>query len=222
MNKNNNLIISYLSLREAIGVMGFSLPFILWLGGWWSEKAVQPTISHYYHSNMHDVFVGYLFAISVFLMAYRGYETIDMWCGKVAGLAGIGVALFPNLKESADCASVATTPISQVTVLIGKLHYLSATVFFLTLAFFCLFLFTKSSSPDQITPMKARRNWVYRGCGVIILLCMVGIGLYALLNKDICHSPSLFPPVFVLESIAVMAFGFSWFVKGEGILVDQK
>jgi hypothetical protein len=29
-------------------------------------------------------------------------------------------------------------------------------------------------------------------------------------------------PVFWLESIAVFAFGVSWFVKGEGILEDEK
>ena len=218
MNRDNNLIISYLSLREAIGFMGLSLPIVLWIGGLITQGNVQPSISHYYHTSMQDILVGYLFAISVFLMAYRGYESVDLWCGKVAGLSGIGVALFPTIKGLEKCTGEA---VSEQAALISKVHLGSALLFFMTLAVFCFCLFTRSKQGEAPTPMKIWRNRVYRTCGTVILVSIIMITVVTLSNGSSCPSPTLLPAIFSLETLAIMAFGFSWVVKGEAILVDR-
>jgi len=104
---NPQLIISYLNLRRVIGVLGLSLPLVLWVGGFLFDQATQVSISHYYYSSMRDVFVGWLTAISVFLLAYRGYESIDYWCGKLAGLSGLAVAFFPTVAGYDICLMLA-------------------------------------------------------------------------------------------------------------------
>jgi len=70
--------------------------------------------------------------------------------------------------------------------------------------------------------MKVRRNLIYRTCGVVILVCIVLVGLQALLTEPNCTIPSALPKVFTLEAIAVWAFGLSWLIKGEAILADQR
>jgi len=73
------LLISYLSLREAVGILGFSLPIVLVLGNLliFHSKAIEDSISNYYYTGMRGVFVGTLWAIGVFLVSYRGYERRD-------------------------------------------------------------------------------------------------------------------------------------------------
>jgi len=80
-----------------------------------------------------------------------------------------------------------------------------------------LFLFTKSG--DRITPRKRTRNGIYKVCGAIMLACIALIGLYYWWLDDTLLSA--LKPVFWLESIALWAFGISWFVKGETLLRDH-
>jgi len=63
---------------------------------------------------------------------------------------------------------------------------------------------------------------VYRICGFAILLALVLIALFFILPADFTATLAPLDPVFWLESAAVVAFGVSWFVKGEGILKDKK
>ena len=97
--------------------------------------------------------------------------------------------------------------------------------FFLTLAYFSLFLFTKSDR--EMTRKKRQRNIVYRACGYVILLAIAlivlgGLILYLELLPDATvRMVKSLDPLFWLESIAIVAFGVSWFVKGEAILKDE-
>ena len=53
---------SYLEFRRAIGILGMALPFILLIGGFiFGNNSLQYSLSHYYHTNMRDFFVGLLF-----------------------------------------------------------------------------------------------------------------------------------------------------------------
>ena len=82
-------IIDVMLLRQAIGVLGVALPFLLWFGGLAARVALQPSISRYYHTQMHDVFVGVLCAIGLGLFAYRGYlhPKKKWWENRVANVA---------------------------------------------------------------------------------------------------------------------------------------
>src|SRR6266699_115645 len=69
-------IISYQTLRRAVGFIGVGLPFVLALGDIliFHGDGVRRSVSSYYHTPMRGVLVGALWAIGVFLFAYKGYD----------------------------------------------------------------------------------------------------------------------------------------------------
>ena len=87
-------VISYLTLRKAIGLIGILLPVVL-AGVYMllaSKIIFQASISAYYYTSMRNVLVGALCAIGVFLFAYRGYGWQDNLCTNAAGAFAVGVA----------------------------------------------------------------------------------------------------------------------------------
>jgi len=199
------LVVSYLTLRKAVGSLGIAFPVILAVGCWASGGCVglESSMSQYYGTDMRDIFVGVLFSIGLFLFAYRGYSRQDEIAGKLASGFAVGVALFPI-----------TSPVPAIR----DTHYACAASFFLTLSYFSLVLFTKT---DQARPAhrKRMRNTVYRVCGIAILVCM---GLIAVFESVGRATPlAEVRPVFWLESLTLWAFGISWITKGEAILRDR-
>ncbi|WP_138380430.1 DUF998 domain-containing protein [Luteithermobacter gelatinilyticus] len=214
--KSRSLVISYLTLRKAIGVLGLSLPFVLVLGALiLFATPLQGSISDYYYTGMRDVFVGIMCAIGVFLFSYRGYERKDDLAGDLAGLFAIGIALFPTKPSPADLVTAQQQVISQI-------HTLFTALFFLTLAYFCLRLFIKTTPDMPPTPEKLMRNRIYRICGYTILASILLIALYLFVLNGEKKPFTALKPVFWFETLAVLAFGLSWLVKGEAILKDQK
>ena len=196
---------SYLALRRAVGVIGICLPFVLMLSVYIIFKGpfIHESISHYYYTKMGDVFVGAICAVALFLFFYSGYDKWDNWAGNIAGFSALGVALVPTTEKG-------------VTTTAGMIHFAFAAVFFLTLAAFSLFLFTKKA-PDP-TPQKLKRNKIYIACGLIMLACLAAIIVYFNFFQDE-NNPTSF--VFWAETIALVAFGFSWLTKGETIYPDE-
>ena len=210
---NNRLVVSYLMLRKAIGCLGMGLPVVLAIGGGLIfQTGLQETISDYYYTGMGDVFVGTLFAMGVFLFSYKGYGKQDNRVANIAAVCVIGTALFPTTPSDP----------TTLTAAIGKIHVAFATSYFAALAYFSLFLFTKSDPNKPPTPQKILRNRIYRVCGYLIVWALVAIALLAVLPDSWTAVLSGLDPIFWLESVAVIAFGVSWFVKGEGILEDEK
>ena len=215
LKSNNDLVISYLTLRKTLGILGISLPFVLALGNWIIfGNGLEGSISSYYHTGMGDVFVGILFAIGLFLFSYKGYERSDDLAGDLACLFAIGVALFPTTPENSA---------SDLALKIGIVHFAFTALFFLTLAYFALFQFTKSHPDREPEPTirKRQRNILYRACGIAIVLCIVLIIIVSVLPDPIATPIREYNPVFWLEAVAVIAFGTSWLVKGEAILKDE-
>ncbi len=169
-------------------------------------------MSAYYYTRMGDVFVGSLFAIAVFLMTYQGWDWRDNLAGDIAGISAIGVALFPVAPELEN--------LTTTQMVCDLLHAMFAALFFFALAYFCLVLFKKFSPDQPPTAAKIKRNKVYSVCGYAIVICVVLIGIqYGLMHLG-WQAELKF--VFWLEALAIVAFGVSWFVKGEGILQDTR
>lgn len=202
LGADQNLVISYLSLRRLIGVLGMALPIVVMLWGWTicGCTRVLPSISDYYSLRTRDAFVGILCAIACFLFTYRGLDD-DGRYGNLAALFAVVVAFFPN----------SGTPLERTA------HFSAAVGLLLVLAYFSLKIFTKSGGHP--TPQKLVRNRVYTVCGGLILGCVVLIGLYKSVLAD-THL-SVYHPVFWLETLALWAFGFSWLVKGETLWRDK-
>ena len=205
-DKYIRLTYSYLALRKAVGWIGILLPFALMIGNFYFEgKTVRKSISHYYHSNVGDLFVGSLCALALFMFFYCGYDRKDNWAGHLAGLSALGVAFFPTTESG---------PREPV----GYAHLVFAAILFITLTIFSLFLFTKTHEDREPTPRKLIRNKIYIVCGLIMAGCLVSIVVYFLII-GMKESDSSF--VYWAETVALIAFGVSWLTKGETLFPDQ-
>lgn len=204
-------IISYLTLRKAVGYIGVALPLVLAVGSIviFHNHGLRKSVSDYYYTGMRDVLVGSLSAIGVFFLAYKGYDLADTWISNLAGFFAIGVALLPTAPDHPSSAHR----------IIGYIHLTFAGLLFLTLAVISWFLFTKTARGVQRTRHKKMRDKVYRVCAGVIMICLI---LAIIVHVHAIVGPSILrlKPLFWLESIAVVAFGVSWLVKGQAILKD--
>ncbi|NVJ97000.1 MAG: hypothetical protein HWE25_02545 [Alphaproteobacteria bacterium] len=224
-NGSSGLIIHYMTMRKAIGWLGLLYPFIMVIGSFvMGETGMRMSISQYYHSPMGDFFVGILFAQAMFLFAYQGYNydadnpghkffirLSDNAAGNIAAIAAVGTAIFPTIECNVTGGCGTNTS--------AYLHWIFSASFFLILSYICLCLFVQTGDIEP-TIQKKKRNRVYKTCGYLMLLAMAGAVVKGLLPADIEAVVDEYNPIFWLETIAVLSFGFSWFVKGEAIFAD--
>jgi hypothetical protein len=211
LESENKLVMEYLILRKAIGVMAFAIPAVIPLGAAiFFDNPLQGSISSYYYTGMRDVLVGVLWAIGFFLLAYKGFEPQDDITGDIACVSAIGIAIFPTDKTGSEAFSW-----------VAVLHYVFAAIFFISLIYFSLVLFTKTAPKRKPTPRKLQRNRVYRICGYTMIACLVLIAIYIPIPAEAKSALERFKPVFWLEAVMIWAFGISWLTKGEAILKDE-
>jgi len=209
-------------MRRAVGLIALSLPVVLAGGNillalLGPEHArphplLERSISDYYYSPMRNYLVGCLCAIAAFLACSRGYDQDDEIMGYLASIFTFGVALFPSVNPR-------SMTYTRAQVQIGFIHTGFAALMFLALAYFCIFLFRRSSPEKPFTRRKRHRNRIYGACGLTIIVCMVAmvsLTLGAMIRE---HRPS--PLLFWCEFTALAAFGVAWLIKGEGILKDK-
>lgn len=205
-------------MRRLIGVLGISLPFILVIGGFLQEDpCVQGSISGYYYTNMRDFFIGSLCVVAIFLMSYRGYERIDDIIGNLSGVFALGMIIFPTAMFSGEVVKVGMFLIDDN--ISEYIHLIFGALFFLSLSFNSIFLFTRRH-PGVMGKSKKRRNIVYRCCGIVMILVIVCIIVYMIYFRNTYIAK--INPVLILESIALMAFGISWLIKGNTLFKDEK
>ncbi|HRI78341.1 MAG TPA: hypothetical protein PLR06_02300 [Cyclobacteriaceae bacterium] len=214
----NSILIHYKTLRRWVGWLGILLPFVLWIGGKLIGDCsiLQPSISHYYYTNMREVFVGVLCAVSLFLFTYKGPSRLDGILTNIAAFFSLGVALFPtDILESSACQH-------EVTSFIGVryhavIHLTCASLFFIILALMSLFLFTRTSpDPSRLTKNKLKRNVIYRICGVVMIVALIAILIYFLSGGRKENQV-----VFFMEAAMLVFFGISWLTKGEALFPDK-
>lgn len=213
---------TFIIQRRALGILGMLLPFLVYLGNLFAGKSsLLVSISDYYFTNSRDVFVGVLIAYGVFLISYKGYDKTDDTVCNIAGSCALGIALFPALGASSSADYYFMFVNTSITPL---LHYLCAASFFGLLSYISIVLFRKSGG--SMTPMKRSRNRWYLGCGILIAVSIGAMLILVIIEKLLSHfdisgyyayeeflkSTRI---VFILESIALLAFGTSWLLKGE-------
>lgn len=209
-----SLVCSYLTLRKALGVLGIAFPFILSLGAVILFKTgLQNSLSDYYHTGMRDVYAATLCVFGFFLLSYKGYQRIDNIIGNLACVFAVGAGLFPTTPPEGGASSGFQ--------LIGYAHVAFSGLFFLTLIYFSLFLFTKTDPNKTPTKRKLQRNKIYRICGYTMLISIFLLALYYFIPGARASSLKTLKPIYWFETITVLAFGFSWFTKGEAILKDE-
>ena len=218
----NPAVLSYYSMRRAVGLIALTLPLALAAGSILAaflgpgharpHPLLQRSISDYYYSPMRDYYVGALCAIGAFLACSRGYDLLDEVTGYLAGFFAFGVAFFPSFDPRG-------THFTRLDIEFGYMHTLFAGLLFLMLGYICLFLFRKSSPEKPVTRRKRHRNRIYGVCGLTMVICMVAMVSLTLRGIIERRHPSHW--LFWLETINLAAFGVAWLTKGEGILRDK-
>ncbi|MFP9112429.1 hypothetical protein ACLI1A_00700 [Flavobacterium sp. RHBU_3] len=239
-------VISYHKIRRAIGFIGICLPFVLWTGNallnyiqfaqgtrwikyngnYVPATSLKPSISHFYYTTMGEVFTGALCAVALFLFCYKGYERRpqdkvkwipgDNFMANAAGIFALGVVLCPTSGDVGFTDNFRAFVSTEIT---GYIHYSFAALFFLTLALMSMFNFRRTADPNDFGEMKSHP--LYLWCGIIMISCMLvlgGIFVYGKKHPEFLVWTDKYSVTYWLETVMLLAFGFSWLAKGE---VDQ-
>ena len=176
------------AIKFLIGAIAVSLPLIEFAltegsitsisASFWFEPGFWP----------RNIFVGFLFAIAAFLLAYNGTTETEMWLGKAASLAAAGIAMFP-------CAC--GDPSRQI---IPRVHLICAGVLFLVLTCFCYIFLQRARQKRH--PRAYARATIYALCGMGMI---VSIGLFVASAAG--GDEAL---VFWGETVGLVSFGISW------------
>lgn len=187
--------INTVRLRVMIGLLGMLLPILdaILYGGF------PPSISAtYYVAQCITPFMIILGAASLLLISYRGYNRFDDVILTLAGIAGLGICLFPCWVAGPALVGTFLIPIEISNII----HMVCAIVFFLLLAYNSFFLFTKGNG--EPTRNKKIRNIIYRICG---------IGMLA--SFAILLLPYFYCQIWLVEAVALFFFGISFLTKAD-------
>jgi hypothetical protein len=187
---------SYLYLSLGMGLLAFLMPVALVLAGGYEGNF---SISFFYHVNdtSRNILVGCLWATGVFLFLFQGLSRLENWILNIAGLAAIGIAMFP--MDDRQCA-----PGSRFS-----LHAASAILFFACLALVAVGL-SKTRIRYVIYPEKRRRfARAYDAAGLAMIAMPAAVaGLYFLGGRR-CETHW----IFWVEVLGIWAFAAYWFMK---------
>jgi hypothetical protein len=183
--------IDHRTMKLIVGLIALSLAN---LTSFFANTKITSISASYYEGGWSQaIFIGFLFAIATFLLAYNGYNLIQMVLSKIAAVAAACVALFP-----CDC--------DGHPVRVEHVHGASAAVLFIILAVFCYIFFRRAVSKGS-GPAKTRAL-IYVVCGVIIVAVVLLLGGDYLSHGGLSSSmPRL---TFYGEKIALLAFAVSW------------
>ncbi len=236
---NNSLVISYLTMRKAIGWLGMVLPFALLIGNYainqldilnnnffidtacqrsyHADSSFKSSISHYYYSTVGELFTGVLSAVALFLFCYKGHALrvgekglSDNAMANLAGLFALGVVVFPTASEMCIKDSMRSFLSSSNT---GYIHFGMATLFFVSLAIMSIVNFRRT----EIVGIQGtnKEDNLYLVCGIGMLACLALIAIYSFWLQNKIEWLNGIHPVFCLEAIALIFFGLSWLTKGK-------
>ena len=235
---NSSLIVSYYTLRKAIGWLGMLLPFILIAGNYLinelnilnnsffvKTKCFDPylahgsfkfSISHFYYSTVGELFTGTLSAVALFMFCYKGHPLrprekglSDNALTNFTALFALGVVVFPTGSAYCITDNLRTFVSSNNT---GYIHFTMATLFFVSLSVMCIVNFRRTE--DRVSFGKYKEHNTFLVCGIVMLTCIVLIAVYSLFFENKFSWLDNLRPVFCLEAIALIFFGISWLKKG--------
>ena len=183
--------INHHTIKLIIGVIAISLATLTSL---FSETPLQ-SISASYHEDgwSRNIFVGFLFAIFAFLLAYNGKSPVELALSKVAAIAAIGVAMFP-----CKCGNHLE--------IFPYVHGFSAAVMFVVLAIFCYIFFLRARNKRGLEA--TLRAFIYTFCGITIVTSVLII-LFDHLSGGVISS-KIVRLTFYGEAAGLIAFGIAW------------
>jgi hypothetical protein len=216
------------ALQQTVGWIAFAMPLFVRAvaflhDGIWTTNS----ISAYYYTSLRDVFVGALVVGGAVLAFFPSPHKLDRWLSRIAGVAAVGIALFPmSIEEGVIDWVGATTPAARKAYVQalehgphGPLHYHYAfVVVFFAIVFYLVTFRFKANTPADPTERKRKRNKVYAVCGYLMAAAFLWMAvLWFQARNDQNKMGSIFYP----ETLAVMAFAAAWLVKGQVVLKDR-
>ncbi len=227
-------------LAFLVGCVAVGLPVVLIIGATIGGSCFRHSISHFYYAQfLGPIFVGMLFFIGGFLLAYSGDHPLEDRGSTIAGIGAFVVACFPTKDNgcaldtflarvfvqvtNSDPITVAEAPDQEFFNLFNTVsdwHTLAAAIVFIYLGLFCLIVM-KRILPERhirngkLIEPKRKRNRLYSYCGIVILLCVAVLALKGWLGSaDFLRWWNGYNLTFAFETTALWAFGLAWFIKG--------
>lgn len=207
-------------IRKLIGILGLCLPFLLVI----TQAEFLASISHYYYGRLSGVlFIIILSAFALFLISYKGY-TIDVTTEKfsddlitnIGGFAALVVVFIPTrcAESGSDainmlCNSKCLPYLGHNNATESMVHFISAGIFILAMGWMSKYKFTRGQNTIN--------NRIYKCCGNVVFICVAVIITLSVLEWFNVEFWLRNYYVFVFETIAVIAFGISWLIKGKAI-----
>jgi len=206
MKEPSNLEINHQTLKLLVGLLAISLGSVTNL---FARHPLDSISASYFEGGWSQtIFVGSLFAIAAFMLAYNGYSKPEMWLSKIAGVAATGVAMFPcncKGKTLGFGGDVSRAMCVRDEALIPYVHFISAAIMFVILVVFCWFFYNRARERrDRGSVEAGRRMRVYQLCGLTIVVSMAAMAFDALAGSSM---PRM---VWYGETAALIAFGASW------------
>lgn len=188
---------TYTSLRWGVAIIGAALPVLLWIGGLVVlNQPLLDSMSAYYHSGMRNVFVGFLYAAGACLYLYKGFNDQENVALNCAGILALCIAMFPTGKG----------PEARLITV----HGASAVLFFLAIAYVCLFRASDTLTLMQDPTQAAKYHRTYKriGYGLIASPLIAFVLTEFFRGRDGGN-----PYVFFVELAGVWIFAAYWVVK---------
>lgn len=183
--------IDHRTIKLLVGLIALSLATLTSV---FASNPIESISASYYEGGWSQtIFIGFLFAIAAFLLAYNGEDTKEMVLGKVAAIAAFGIALFPCECDGHE-------------VMVKGLHGIAAAVMFLVLAYFCLGFYRRAKAKG--TGQALARASIYAACGAVILVSIAGLAYDHFSGGALSAHFERF--VFYGEAAGLVSFGISW------------
>lgn len=221
LNPAEKIGVTQPALRLSIGSIALLLPFVLIAGNSILNNVVEPSLGSYYYSPMRNILVCAYSVLGALMLVYPGYDVADRLLTNLAGAGAFAFALFPAAPAH-DATPTQT--------LISYDHWTSWFMMMTALAIMALRFANSGPTPTGLTLWQRQRYalgfpnpgemdgrvsafeaMVYRSCGFIILAGLAAVVPLSML-------PQAYDPLLELETVAMVAFGTSWFVKGRASL----
>lgn len=222
---SDHVAATYRTISKGLAYLAFAFPPLLLIGGYvLARLQLEGSMSAYYHASvlsqadallhpgshvhpgegvMRNWFVGLLFAEGVILFLYKGFTRMEDYALDIAGLMGVGVALFP--MPWGDGFKGVRYSILGIEC---SLHGTCAVALFLCIAYVCIF---RASDTLPLVPDDARRRryqrW-YKWLG----WAMIASPLTAFTLSSALHKENAL--TFFIELVGIWVFATYWRIKG--------
>lgn len=214
-----NSSLSYLALRQWLGILGIALPILLWVFNGFELKS---SISHFYYSSSSVLFTGFMLTFGIFLIFYPGRDdksdkVSDKWVTTIGGIGAILAALIPtayyskcknpfeySIELSNFCElNEVTTQYMHNNDILGDIHFFGAAIFLILMGYMSFARFTKGNTTPKM-------KIFYKSCAILIWIPLVALGIKFAFNLYLTEHI-----VFICECLSLVFFGMAWLVKGK-------